>query len=250
MRIAVLADIHGNLPALEAVLADLARRHVDRVVTLGDHLSGPLLPRETATLLMAQPWVQIAGNHERQLLSFDPATAGPSDRYTRPRISEAQVAWLHGLPPTAQIDGGVLLCHGSPRADTEYLLETVDAGRARLATSAEIDQRMGGVTASVVLCGHSHVPRAVKTGLGQLIVNPGSVGLPAFDDGKPSYHIIETGSTDARYALLERQAATWTVALLTVPYDFHPMAKLAEHNGRPDWSCALGTGYVLPVQGS
>jgi len=87
MLIAVLADIHGNLPALEAALADLAYRGVDQIVTLGDHLSGPLLPRETAALLMAQPWVQIAGNHERQLLAFDPATAGPSDRHAHQAIT-------------------------------------------------------------------------------------------------------------------------------------------------------------------
>jgi hypothetical protein len=94
------------------------------------------------------------------------------------------------------------------------------------------------------------VPRAVKTGKGQIIVNPGSVGLPAFDDANPSYHVIETGSPDARYALLERRKSAWTVALLSVPYDFRPMAKLADENGRPDWSCALRTGYALAVPGS
>lgn len=104
---------------------------------------------------------------------------------------------------------------------------------------------MAGVTAPVVLCGHTHVPRVVKTGTGQLLVNPGSVGLPAFDDNNPSYHAVETGSPDARYAVLEDQAATWTVALLSVSYDFEPMARLADQNDRPDWARALRTGYVL-----
>ena len=248
MRIAVIADIHGNLPALEAVLDDLAVRHVDQVVTLGDHLSGPLLPRETAVLLMAQSWVQIAGNHERQLLSFDPATAGPSDRHAHQAITQEQLTWLRGLPPTAQIDGGILLCHGSPRSDSEYLLDTVEAGRARLAAATEIDQRLDGVTASVIVCGHSHLPRTVKTATGQVIVNPGSVGLPAFDDATPNYHVVETGSPDARYALLERRSSMmWTVSLRSVPYDFASMAKLAEHNGRPEWAYALRTGYVRPT---
>ena len=244
MRIAVLADIHGNLPALDAVLADLAHREVDQVVNLGDHLSGPLLPRETADLLMAQSWVQIAGNHERQLLSFDRATAGPSDRYSHDRISEDHFTWLRALPPTVQIDGDVLLCHGSPRSDSEYLLDTVEAGRVRLASATEIAERTVGVSATVVLCGHSHVPRAVRTGNGQLLVNPGSVGLPAFDDENPSHHAVEIGSPDARYALLERWASAWTVALLAVPYDFESMARLADHNDRPDWAHALRTGYV------
>lgn len=70
MRIAILADIHGNLPALEAVADDLDRRGVDAVVNLGDSLSGPLLPRETAQFLMARDWLHLAGNHERQLLTL------------------------------------------------------------------------------------------------------------------------------------------------------------------------------------
>lgn len=150
------------------------------------------------------------------------------------------------MPPTAQIDGDVLLCRGSPRRDVEYLLETVEAGSVRLATAAEIAARMNGVTVPVVLCGHSHVPRAVRTGNGQLLVNPGSVGLPAYDDVNPSHHVIETGSPDARYALLERRAPAWFAVLLTVPYDFEPMAKLSDRNGRPDWAHALRTGYALP----
>ena len=74
MRIALVSDIHGNLPALEAVVEDIERRGVDAIVNLGDSLSGPLMPLETARFLMAQDWVQLAGNHERQLLT------GPADR--------------------------------------------------------------------------------------------------------------------------------------------------------------------------
>lgn len=66
MRIALVSDIHGNLAALEAVAADFKRRGVDAVANLGDSLSGPLLPLETAQFLMAQDWTHLAGNHERQ----------------------------------------------------------------------------------------------------------------------------------------------------------------------------------------
>lgn len=69
MRVAILADIHGNLPALEAVVRDLSRHGIDAVVNLGDSVSGPLLPLETAQYLMAQDWLNLAGNHERQLLT-------------------------------------------------------------------------------------------------------------------------------------------------------------------------------------
>jgi len=68
MRIALLSDIHGNLLALEAVVDDLQRRQVDRVVNLGDSLSGFIQPRDCAAYLMQQPWLQLAGNHERQIL--------------------------------------------------------------------------------------------------------------------------------------------------------------------------------------
>jgi predicted phosphodiesterase len=244
MRIALLADIHGNLPALEAVLSDLAGRNVTQIVTLGDHVSGPLLPRETADVLMAQPWVQIAGNHERQLLAFDSATAGPSDRYAHAHLTAAQLAWLGQLRPSAETQGDILLCHGSPRSDVEYLLEQVDAGHVYLASAPTIAQRLGNVTAPVVVCGHSHLPRVVKSQCGQLLVNPGSVGLPAYDDSNFGYYVVETGSPDARYAILERQASGWSATLHSVAYDFEPMARLAEKNDRPEWAHALRTGYV------
>lgn len=79
MRIAVLSDVHGNLAALQAVVADFKKRGVDAVVNLGDSLSGPLLPRETAQYLMLQDWVHLAGNHERQVLQLSPS-AGCADR--------------------------------------------------------------------------------------------------------------------------------------------------------------------------
>lgn len=245
MVIALLADIHGNLTALKAVLADLAGRNVDRIVTLGDHLSGPLLPRETADLLMAQDWLHIAGNHERQLLSFDMATAGPSDRYTHPHLTQAHWTWLRSLPAIAELDREVFLCHGSPRSDLEYLFEEVDAGRVHLAGADEIGKRLTGVTAPVVVCGHSHLPRLLRSRRGQLLINPGSVGLPAYDDtGMGGYHVVETGSPDARYAILEKRSSGWTATLHAVPYDSEATAKLADKNARPDWAHALRTGYV------
>ncbi len=79
MRIAVLADIHGNLPALEAVVRDFTRRGFDAVVNLGDSVSGPLLPVETTQFLMAQDWVHIAGNGERQILAGKPEERNASD---------------------------------------------------------------------------------------------------------------------------------------------------------------------------
>jgi predicted phosphodiesterase len=155
MRIALLAGIHGNLAALEAVLEDAARRKADRVVTLGAHVSGPLLPAETATFMMARPWHQICGNHDRQLLSNDLENLGASDKYARQCLNTAHLRWLSNPPSSARIEEDVFLCHGSPRSDSEFLLETIEPVRVRRASSAEIDQRLGGEAATVVLCGHS-----------------------------------------------------------------------------------------------
>jgi len=126
----------------------------------------------------------------------------------------------------------------------QYLLETVENGRARLATIPEINQRLGEVKSPIILCGHSHIPRVVKMPTGQLIVNPGSVGLPAYADVEPEPHIMETGSPHARYAILERQAEKWNVELIVVPYDHQKAAEQARKNGRSDWEIGLKYGFM------
>ena len=90
MRIAAISDIHGNLGALDAVLADIARRGADLTVNLGDLLSGPLLPRETADRLMALDLPTISGNHERQLLAPDAAAMSASDRHAAQSVTDSQ----------------------------------------------------------------------------------------------------------------------------------------------------------------
>src|ERR1700735_2440249 len=99
MKIAAISDIHGNLHALDAVLADIERRGVDLIVNLGDILSGPLLPRETADRLMALELPTISGNHERQVLTMDPGDMGASDRHAFETITDPQRDWILGAPP-------------------------------------------------------------------------------------------------------------------------------------------------------
>ena len=85
----------------------------------------------------------------------------------------------------------------------------------------------------------------MRSARGQLLVNPGSVGLGAYDDELPEPHVVETGSPDARYAMLERlPGGGWTAALLSVPYHHEAMAQLAQQRGRPEWAQALRTGYL------
>lgn len=246
-RIAVLSDIHGNLAALEAVTADLARRGAERVINLGDHISGPLWPRETLHYLMQQDWIQIKGNHDRQLVDQAPQKHGASDRYANQFLTERERAWLRALPATLTLQAEFHLFHGTPSSDTTYLLETVEHGRARLATPAEIQPRLGRPPARVLLCGHSHLPRVVHLPENSLIINPGSVGLPAYEDDSAEPHVMETGSPHARYALLERHNEDWVVELVTVAYNYQQAADQALRNNRPDWATGLLTGYMQPA---
>ena len=249
MRIAFVTDIHGNLPALEAVVHDIGRRGIARIVNLGDSLSGPLLPRETAHYLMAQDWFQLAGNHERQILSTGPAGSGASDTYARSTLTAPELAWIASLTPMARLDDDVYLCHGSPSSDLEHLLETIDARGIRAASRDEVTARCATVDAGLVVCGHSHVPRTMRLGGGQLVINPGSVGLQAYEDDRPFPCIVENHSPDARYALAEQVDGRWIATLVAVPYDFEPMARLAERRGRPEWAWALRTGEMPRDQG-
>lgn len=244
MRLAVVSDIHGNLPALEAVTADFARRGVDAVINLGDSLSGPLLPQETADWLRAQHWKHLAGNHERQIIEAPHvAHPDPADRYAHSVLNTDTLAWIASLTDTRAQGDDIYLCHASPRRDVEYLLETVTARGMRIATATEIHERLAGHTERLVLCGHTHLPRCVRLG-GQLIVNPGSVGLQAFDDEHPHFHKVENGAPDARYAIVDEDGGDWRAELIAVPYDFEPMARLAEARGFPDWAGALRSGYM------
>lgn len=250
MRIAVVTDIHGNLAALQAVAHDIQRRGVDQVINLGDSVSGPLLPLHTARFLIASGWLHLAGNHERQVLTHRPDQWSAADAYAHAQLGADELAWMASLQPNLAWREGIHLCHASPRSDLEYLLDTVEPAGLRLASADEVHQRLAGVTAALVLCGHSHHPRIVRTAagpagpVGQLIVNPGSVGLPAFDDAQPHWHVVENGAPDARYAIVELVQGLWQASLLAVPYDHESMARLAEQRGQPDWAHALRTGYM------
>jgi putative phosphoesterase len=245
MRIAVLADIHGNLRALEAVHVDLLRRSPDIIVNLGDNVSGPLQAAETADWLMQQTWVHIRGNHDRQLVDRAPSEMGPSDRTAHSQLNRRQLEWIASLPPTQMLTEDVVLCHGSPRSDLEYLMEQVDGDRVRLASAKQIEDRLGGVRAAVVFCGHTHVPRVVSPSRGVCVVNPGSVGLPAYDDTWTVLHYVETGSPHARYAIVDWDGETIRAELIAIDYDWESASKDAARAGRPDWAHALATGYAL-----
>ncbi|MDO9074953.1 MAG: metallophosphoesterase family protein [Rubrivivax sp.] len=248
MRLGVVSDIHGNLPALLAVAVDAeSRGGVDGWLNLGDILSGPLWPAETADWLMRRGWATMAGNHERQLLAQVPNQMSASDRHAAERLTPAHRAWLTDLPAQLRPAAGVLCVHGTPSSDLKYLLQTVNAAGQRDATPEEVARRLGDPAAALVLCGHSHLQRQMTVTLpaGPVqVMNPGSVGLPAFDDDHGRPHVNEAGSPHARYALIEDDGNGWQVQLRLVVYDWEAAATQAELNGRGDWADALRTGRV------
>ena len=243
MRIAAISDVHGNLLALEAVLADVATRSVDLTVNLGDLLSGAVRPRETAELLMRLDLPTVAGNHERQLLTFPRERMGASDRLAHDTLDDAHRAWLAGLPPTLRPADGVLAFHGSPTDDLVYLLETVGPDGARPATEAEVLQRLGAAAdVPLLLCGHTHLQRSMGLPTGALVLNPGSVGWPAYDDDVPHRHVMEAGTPHARYAIADDAGGRWSVEFRAVDYEWERAAADAEAHGRPDVAAQLRTG--------
>lgn len=125
-RIALLADIHANVWALEAVLADVNRQRVDAIWNLGDILHGVLKPRATYDLLRASDIaLTIRGNQDRDLL--EAAGDDPKVNWMVRDLDTDAIEWLRGLPATAEFEGEVLLCHGSPTDDMCYLLEMCPA---------------------------------------------------------------------------------------------------------------------------
>ena len=253
-RFAVIADIHGNLPALEAVLADIAARGISRMIDLGDCVSGPLWPAETCDRLMALGLPTVRGNHDRWVTDRPTDLLGVTDRFTREALTDRHLVWLRALPPMQtqiHMQLGILAVHGIPGDDTRYLLERVSAfglvPDAPAAIAARLGAALAGETPALVLCGHSHQPRLMHLPDGPTVLNPGSVGCPAYQDPGDEPHVSEAGSPHARYAVVSLSDRAISVDLVAVEYDHRAAAARAEDLGRSDWAHALGTGYALPL---
>lgn len=240
-RIAILSDIHGNRWALEAVLEDIESRSVDMILDLGDKVYGPLDPAGTASILMDKAIPGVAGNQDRVILKPDPGERPATLDFVQKELTDEQLSWLGEFQTTMQIDS-FFLCHGTPDHDETYLLQKVEGQGAVLRTCLDIHDTLSNVKSPIILCGHDHVPRTMSLPIGQLIVNPGSVGLPAYIDEYPSEHAMETGTSHARYAIMSQTKNGWLVEDIAVPYDWQTAVKAALKNGRPDWAVWLETG--------
>ena len=173
MTIAVLSDIHGVLPALEAVLAEPDVAAAERIVLLGDMLAGPMpVPTLETLVALGDRAIWVRGNADRELVTLarggTTSIPDPVAPWAAAQLSADHVALLDRLPFTVT-SGETLFCHATPRDDQEIVL--VDSPLERWL------EVLDGVTASVIVCGHTHMP-FTRLADRRLIVNPGSVGMP------------------------------------------------------------------------
>jgi putative phosphoesterase len=182
VRVAALYDIHGNLPALDAVLAEV---DADVIVVGGDTVMG-LEPAETLERLRSLPGDVrfIRGNADREVYQDNPGFAPVEAlEHVRSRLSAEQVDFLRTLPLTVSI-GRVLFCHATPRNDEEIF--------TKISPHERWAAVLAGVDADVVVCGHTHVQFDRRIG-GVRLVNAGSVGMP-YEDEPGAYWAVLDGT--------------------------------------------------------
>lgn len=252
MKIALVSDIHSNVFALTAVIEDIRKRDVDVSVNLGDILYGPIAPQATYDLLMKHDFITISGNQDRQIYesSIKEIECNPTLQFILDDVNEDALNWLKHLPFDHQLTNEVYLCHGSPTSDLIYLLENVEEGQPVLRRDEDILGLLAGQKSAVICCGHTHISRAVSLNSGQIVVNPGSVGLQAYTDEVPVIHSMENFNSYAAYAIIEKQSSSpssaWNVQFIKVPYDVESAVKASQLRKREDWAHFLRTGRKLP----
>ena len=194
MSIATLYDVHGNLAALEAVLAEVPDDAT--IIVGGDVVAGGAQPAETLERLrgLGARVLWLRGNADRELTPGEPGLA-PQEviEETRMQLTEEQIAFLHGLPPTLQI-GRVLYCHATPRNDVDVFTERTPEER--------VAPIFAGVDADVVVCGHTHM-QFDRTIAGKRVVNSGSVGVP-YEDAPGAYWTFDLVHRRTEYAGAEQ----------------------------------------------
>lgn len=229
MRIALIADIHGNHVALETVLADLQAQAVDRMVCLGDVAATGPQPHETIKRLQALGCPVVMGNIDEWLLDPPHASAQPDmietiDHWCAAQLTAEDRAFLHSFQPAIEIPLGpntTLLCvHGSPRSN----IERIEATTA--------DEQLGAIlaeeTASVIASGHTHV-QMLRRYHDRLLINPGSVGLPFERTAQGEIR----NPPWAEYGLLIYHDGWLSVELRRVPLDLRAVTQAALDSDMP-----------------
>jgi predicted phosphodiesterase len=249
MKIAVLSDIHSNVYALDAVINDLKKHSVDLKANLGDILYGPVAPKSTFELLMEHDFITISGNQDRQIYEStdEEIESNPTMQFILDDLGSSPLEWMKSLPFDKQVNDDIYFCHGTPQNDLIYLLEDVSKGYALLRSDSEIIDLLAGQKSELICCGHTHTPRAVNLSSGQLIVNPGSVGLQAYTDEDPIFHSMENFNNHASYSIVEKVGSDWCVQNIKVPYNYQLAVAESKKRNRNDWVHFLSTGRRICV---
>jgi putative phosphoesterase len=225
---AIISDIHGNAGALAAVLADIKWRGITTIINLGDFFFGALQPEKVAGLLRQNSMTCITGNTDREILEN-------ADKEGMPRVkadlSAQSINWLKSLPKAASIDNLIFACHGTPENDNEYLLEKVTQHGVFVYNDEELIEKTKNIKEHVILCGHSHVNRVIYLSNGKMIVNPGSVGLPAYLGNAEYRFAMESMTPHAKYAIITADGDAINVEQINCTYDWNEAAKIACENG-------------------
>jgi putative phosphoesterase len=208
-RIAALSDIHGNLPALEAVLADVEREDVDAIVVVGDSVSGPF-PREVFDALRGVDALIVRGNADRleEVRRFDEDQA----RWIEERLDEESLSTVAAWPLTAELAvegiGRILVCHSTPSSDEPIY--------TRITPDAEVVRLFEAVDADMLLCGHTHMQYDRRLSNGLRIVNPGSVGMP-YEGRSGAFWAILGPDVEHRRTEYDVEHAVATIRALGAP---------------------------------
>lgn len=221
-RIAVIADIHGNVPALEAVLGDLASQQVDEVLVGGDLVGRGPQGSRVVRRIRELGLESIGGNHEDYLLTFRRGEVPPewheaeewaASRWMAAELSSDDAAYIAELP-FAITRPGLRLVHGTPRSNRE--------GIGPWTGEQQLASYLGEVPEPVLVCAHTHRALVLETE-GRLVVNVGSVGLPFNRDQRAQYAIFTADAGGA--------GEGWTVELRQVAYDLGRIFEIYESSG-------------------
>ncbi|WP_336780876.1 metallophosphoesterase family protein [Paenibacillus illinoisensis] len=241
--VAIISDVHSNYLALEAVLQDIAARNIDLIVNLGDSLFGPIDPLATARLLMDQEnIVHVMGNCDETLLQKE--SSSETFQFVRPLLDQGIENWIRSFQHTWAYEE-LLFCHGTPWEHDQYFLEEVTAEGVRYKDTVQLANELLDVPQRYIFCGHSHVFQTKYLPENKVIVNVGSVGLPAYHDDSPYPHVMESNSPYADYAIAYRNAqGNWNMEHVMVEYDWERASFMAQTNGREDYAVAIRTGRM------
>ena len=208
--VAVLSDVHGVLPILDAVLAETEVTSADRIVVTGDHAAGPMPVEVLDRLVSLGPrCVLVRGNADRELVEIVGGAENDHEesRWAATQLRDDHVTLLAALPHPVTLPvagfGDVLFCHGTPRSDDEVVL--VDT---RLEKWAEVFADVPDQVRTIV-CGHTHMPflRLVDR---RLVVNPGSIGMPYGRSGG-AWGLLKDGNVQLRHTPVDVDAAVATI---------------------------------------